>query len=196
MALTCEGCRSIDVREWARRGCLRPNQGFSWSWSHGGEPCGSITARIEPHPVPGAVVLRFRSRGSVGSRWRSVEQRVSISWTKCHLGGWRPWFRCSCGRRAAKLYDAAADFFACRHCCGLAYACQQLATRDRLISRARKIRMQLGGGPSLFDPFPDKPRGMHWRTYERLRARAQASEARSFSFLIGSLHRHCPQWSR
>jgi hypothetical protein len=105
-------------------------------------------------PVPGEVVLSFRSRASAGGRSRSLEQRVPITWTKCHLGGWRPWFRCSCGRRAAKLYYGAADFFACRHCCGLAYASQQLATRDRLISRARKIRMQLGGGPSLFDPFP------------------------------------------
>jgi len=26
--LTCESCQSIDVREWARRGCLRPNQEF------------------------------------------------------------------------------------------------------------------------------------------------------------------------
>jgi hypothetical protein len=31
--LTCESCRSIDVREWARRGYLRPGQRFSWSWS-------------------------------------------------------------------------------------------------------------------------------------------------------------------
>jgi hypothetical protein len=193
--MTCESCLSIDVREWARRGYLRPNQRFSWSWSDGGEPYGSITARIGPHPVPGAVVLSFRPRGSAGGRLTSLEQGVPITWTKCHLGGWRPWFRCSCGRRAAKLYDGAADFFACRHCCGLAYASQQLSTRDRLISRARKIRMQLGGGPSLFDPFPDKPRGMHWSTYDRLRARAQASEAHSFSFLIGSLRRHCPQWN-
>jgi hypothetical protein len=187
MAPTCESCRSIDVREWARRGYLRPHQLFLWSWTRDGGPWGSITVRTGPEAVTGAVVLRFRLRGSSGNRWKSVEQRVSISWTKCHLGGWRPWFCCSCGRRAAKLYGAAADFFACRHCCGLAYASQQLCTRDRLISSARKIRMQLGGGPSLFDPFPDKPRGMHWSTYERLRAQAQASEAHSYTFLMGSL---------
>ena len=34
---------------------------------------------------------------------------------------------------------------------------------------ARKIRIRLGGGPSLFDPFPDKPKGMHLATYDRLR---------------------------
>jgi hypothetical protein len=149
---SCESCRSIDVREWARLGYLRPGQRFSWSWSHDGEPCGSITVRTGPDAVTGAVVLSFRSRGSSGNRWKSVEQRVPVTWTGCHFGGWRPWFRCSCGRRAAKLYDGAGDLFACRHCCGLAYASQQLATRDRLIGRAQKIRMQLGGGPSLVDP--------------------------------------------
>jgi len=119
--LTCESCQSIDVREWARRGCLRPGQRFSWSWSCDGEPFGSITLRTAPAAVPGEVVLRFRSRGSVGSRWRSVEQRVSISWTKCHLGGCRTWFSSTaCGRRVAKLYDGAGELFACRHCCGLA----------------------------------------------------------------------------
>jgi hypothetical protein len=50
MAQTCESCRSIDVREWARRGYLHPNQQFSWSWSHGGEPCGSITVPTGPTP--------------------------------------------------------------------------------------------------------------------------------------------------
>jgi hypothetical protein len=195
--LTCESCRSIDVREWARRGYLRPHQPFLWSWTRGGKPFGSITVRTGPDAVPGAVVLSFlRARGSSGKQWRSLEQRVPITWTGCHLGGWRPWFRCSCGRRVAKLYDGAGDFFACRHCCGLAYASQQLSPRDRSISRARTIRMRLGGSPSLIDPFPDKPRGMHRRTYERLRVRAQASEAHSYSFLMGPLRRHCPQWSR
>ena len=73
MAQTCESCRSIDVREWARQGYLRPGQRFSWPWSHGGEPCGSITVRTGPDAVPGAVVLSFRSRGSSWNEWKSIE---------------------------------------------------------------------------------------------------------------------------
>jgi hypothetical protein len=34
----------------------------------------------------------------------------------------------------------------------------------------RKIRMRLGGNGDIFDAFPDKPKGMHWRTYDRLRS--------------------------
>lgn len=181
---SCESVPSIDVREWARKGCLRPNELFSWSWSHGGEPCGSITVRIGPDVVPAAAFVGFRSRRSSGNRWRSVEQRVPITWIDCHFGGWRPWFHCTaCGRRVAILYSNG-DLFACRNCEDLPYASQQQSPRDRSINRARAIRMKLGGGPSLIDPFPDRPRGMHWRTYERLRARAEASEEYLDNFLM------------
>jgi hypothetical protein len=182
---TCEGCKSIDVRRWHREGRLHAGQQFSWSWTCGGEPSGNISVRSEPD----AMVLMYRSRRWVATEWKSIEQRVPITWTECHLGGRRPWFVCSvyrdgryCGRRVAVLYGAG-ELFACRRCCGLTYASRQESPRDRSISQARKVRMRLGGGPSLFDPFPDKPKGMHWRTYLRLRARAQAAEAFSLASL-------------
>ena len=178
---TCESCKSIDVRHWHRSGRLLAGLNFSWSWTRCGEPSGSIAVRTEPD----AVVLTYRSRSPRDTEWRPVEQRVPITWTACHLGGHRPWFVCSvysagryCGRRVALLY-AAGELFACRHCYGLAYASQQESPLSRGISRVQKIRMKLGGSPSLMDPFPEKPRRMHWRTYLHLRARAQAAEALS-----------------
>src|SRR5262249_35933945 len=58
-----------------------------------------------------AVILMYRARSGGDAEWKSVEQRVPITWTACHLGGSRPWFRCIayangqyCGRRVAKLY--------------------------------------------------------------------------------------------
>jgi hypothetical protein len=52
-----------------------------------------------------ALLLIYRSRSYGEAEWKSVEQRVPITWTTCHLGGRRPWFICSvysggryCGR--------------------------------------------------------------------------------------------------
>jgi hypothetical protein len=183
--VVCESCLFIDVRDWNRRGYLRAGQSFTCSWDCAGKPIGSISVRTEAD----AAILTYRSRhpGEVASR--PVQQRVPIVWTMCHLGGRRPWFRCTvysrgryCGRRAAILY-AGGDLYACRHCYGLAYASQQESPRFRNISRSRKIRMRLGGGVDLGTPFPQKPRGMHWSTYQRLRARGEAADRIAFGQL-------------
>jgi hypothetical protein len=39
--------------------------------------------------------------------------------------------------------------------------------------------MRLGGSGSLDEPFPMKPKGMHWKTYRRLETRSDAAEARA-----------------
>ena len=68
--------------------------------------------------------------------------------------------------------------FACRHCYRLAYASQQESARRRGLGKSQKIRMRLGGSPNMLEEFPDKPKGMHWRTYERWRRVHDAAEER------------------
>jgi hypothetical protein len=70
----------------------------------------------------------------------------------------------------------------------LAHASQQESPRYRGIRRARKIRMQLGGGASLLDPFPPKSRRMHGSTYGRYKGEHTSSDA----FLSGwrAVRRH------
>ena len=168
---TCESCKSIDVRRWNREGRLRAGQCFSSSWTRGGAPSGSISVQTETD----AVLLTFRRRSWEDTDWQSVEQRVPITWTACHFGGRRPWFRCPgctggqyCGRRVALLY-VASGLFACRRCYGLAYESQQEAVHYRWLGKAQKIRMRLGGSPNMLEVFPDRPKGMHRKTYDRLR---------------------------
>ena len=175
---TCESCISIDVRGWHREGWLRAGQYFSSSWTRGGEPSGRINVRTECD----VAILSYWSQSGGASEWKSIEQRVPITWTACHFGGRRPWFLCSvysddryCGRRAAVLY-CAGELFACRRCWGLAYESQQETPMRRGVFQAQKIRMRLGGSVNLFEPFPEKPKRMHWLTYLRLRARAEAAE--------------------
>jgi len=68
-----------------------------------------------------------------------------------------------------KLYAPRGRPWRCRHCYNLTYATRQAAPRDRLLIKAQKIREMLGGSPAIFDAFPPRPKGMHWRRYRRLR---------------------------
>ena len=172
--LTCENCKSIDVRRWHREGKLREGQLFSCSWTHRGEPSGEIIIVVIERD---ALILAHQSWCLWGSEQKPVFQQVAITWTACRYGGERPWFVCpDCLRRAAVLY-AAGEFFGCRHCRGLVYASQQESPLDRSLDQAQKIRFRLGGSPSTFDAFPEKPKRMHRRTYDRLRARGEKLEA-------------------
>jgi hypothetical protein len=176
---TTEACMSIDVRSWHREGLLRARQCFlhplTWMW----EP----TEGIGVLPKIDGVVIVFRSRNWRGEYGRTLAQRVPIVWTPCTLGGRRPWFRCEahpngryCGRRVAILYSGG-EHFACRHCYRLAYTSQTETPHLRAIRPTRKIRMRLGAGFSFAEPFPDKPPGMHWLTYLRMRVAAGESIA-------------------
>jgi hypothetical protein len=166
---TCEECKSIDVR--GREGHLNPGQLFSVAWTRGGEPSGRLFARTEAD----AVILIFQAAAG----GKLAQQRVPITWTACHFGGRRPWFVCPrCSRRVAILYSPGGPFL-CRLCRNLAYASQQEPVQFRGITEAQKIRARLGGSADLRQPFPDKPARMHWRTYLRLRNRAEAAVASS-----------------
>jgi hypothetical protein len=60
--------------------------------------------------------------------------------------------------------------FACRRCYRLAYESQTESPAYRALNRTQSIRMRLGGSGSMMDFFPEKPKGMHWKTYRRLEA--------------------------
>jgi hypothetical protein len=114
-------------------------------------------------------------------------QRIPMQWTWCPWGAYRPWFKCPyCGRRVGKLYNGD-DFVACRTCCGLRYVSQSRGYGAQHHYQALKLRVRLGGKPSIAEPFPERPFGMHEKTYRRLRARAE--------WLEGPLHkRRCSKY--
>jgi len=101
---------------------------------------------------------------------RVVRDRIRLVWTVPTYGGRRWWFQCPrTGRRTAKLFLPNGRWhFWSRAGYGLGYACQREDRFGCLQRRAAMLNRQLGGkGWATWDSPPQKPKWMHWRTYER-----------------------------
>jgi hypothetical protein len=99
-------------------------------------------------------------------------QTLPVTWMPWHFSGSRPFFVCRCGRKVLQLFAPPGYSWRCRHCYGLSYATRQVGQRYRLILKAQKVRERLRADDlGVANPFPPKPKGMHWRRYDRLRAR-------------------------
>lgn len=173
---TTDDMRPLDIRRIHRDGLLTPGGAFGWQWTRNGEEVASIQMRTETNRL----ILKYRNR-SYGGEWKSMEYPAYLEWTDCNLGGRRPWFLCpaqGCGRRVAVLFGGS--IFACRHCHNLAYASQREAHDDRAMRRADTIRRRLGWRAGIANPEGGKPKGMHWRTFWRLKAEHDAFAATSW----------------
>jgi len=157
----------IDIRRWQREGYLTPGRSLAWQWLGNGEKIASIDVRIEYGQV--RLIYNYR-RGK--DAWESLDYPVMLQTTACHYGGVRYWFTCpasNCGRRVAKLY-LGGKIFACRHCYQLAYQSQRETTDDRATRKLNKICDKLHWQQGIFSLPSGKPKGMHWRTYQKLTA--------------------------
>ncbi len=181
---TCD-YRSIDVRRWKRDGLLAPNQSFSSWWSRDGETVASIQVRTEPDRV----ILTYRHQNRDEDNWKDEIYPIYLAWTPCTYGGRRALFICpasGCGRRVAILFGGG--IFACRHCYRLAYPSQRETGYDRALRRANKIRERLGWEPGILNPEGwEKPKGMHRRTFRRLKKDHDAFAAAAFSGIAAKL---------
>jgi hypothetical protein len=167
---TTDECDSVDVRYLHREELLKPGRWFSLRWSRAGRETGSIRGAVERSDRPKHLPLFYRHRSGPGNEWEDVREPVSLEWTACTFGGERPWFTCpgaGCDRRVAVLYGLG-KYFLCRHCYDLVYESQRENEMHRALRRAQAIRERLGGSPNMTKPFPEKPKGMPWETYDRL----------------------------
>lgn len=161
----CDSHHKIDLTWLRREGFLRPGQAATLTWSTNGQRTGSIKYVVETSGLR----LIYRVLIADGT-WEDVEEFIDLTTTQPYLGGSRCWFECpSCERRCRILYGGRR--FRCRKCLGLTYESQHEDAVGRATSQAHKLRDRLGQHGSLADPFPQKPKGMRWSTYERLRTR-------------------------
>ena len=166
---TVEHYRRTYIGLLAKRGLLEPGVEGPIYWNRGGKPDGSITVKAGIDSVTFTYSLTIN-----GGEPEIIEQHIRVERTPCHFGGSRPWFTCpSCHNRVGLLV-IAGRLFTCRKCSNLAYACQLESKSDRASRRIRKIQKRLGNEEwqNVLDIWLPKPKGMHWKTYNRIVAQA------------------------
>ena len=156
----------------AKAGGLKAGALLSWSWKWRTGQRSSITSHGCGQRKGVTLAYTHYPRGGEPQQ---VRIEVAVVWTPCHFGGERVWWLCPrCGRRSLKLYGWGARH-SCRVCQRIAYSSQREKAEDRIQSRANKLRMRLGGEPGV-EMMPPKPKGMHWRTFERHYAELLAAD--------------------
>ena len=99
------------------------------------------------------MVLYFRYRSGLDSKWEHVQQPAELDWTPCNFGQERPWFLCpgiGCGRRVAVLRPAG-KYLLCRRCYGLSYQSQRDLKMYRALGRAPYCPRATGANLAVTD---------------------------------------------
>jgi hypothetical protein len=148
-----------------------------------------VTARVDSLG-PGNTTDQRRTRGTARAKILTHNIATSLlggAERRCRIGGRKAGLpdKCRSGQRGLLQLDfrfavpaAAGPVLRLLHCCQLSYESRSQNARLRAITKVQKIRRRLGGA-SLLELFPEKPRGMWWRTYRRLCEEAQRAEERT-----------------
>ncbi len=161
---TVEGMRRLSIFSMNKHGVLRKGQTGNWLWwdAETREETGRIGYICDGYSMQ----LNYRAR-DWGCEWESIEETILLSKTYPNFGGERNWFICpNCHKRRGILYGG--KYFRCRECYGACYQTQLEDEKSRALTKIFKRRNKLGGYGGLYEPFPQKPKGMRWVTYNRL----------------------------
>src|SRR5258706_10051882 len=180
-AARCENSNRVELSTLRKRGGLVTARTTTLSWHCGGEPRGSISVIGGDSEI--TLVYAFTRNGGEAEQ---VRECVPLRYSDTNFGGRRIWLSCpKCGRRCSVLYGGSR--FRCRICHRLVYNTQYVPTWERLREKADRIHLRLGGSGDASDDLPDKPKGMHWKTFERLVEQMDDAVTASTSGAIGNL---------
>lgn len=182
-----ESCLSLNAQDMQKKGAFVDGRSGTWQWTdnRAGKSAGLIG--YEYHE--GFVHLDFRCNDQPQS------QRITIDRTACTYGGYRLWFICPvarCRNRVGSLY-LRGGLFACRHCQRLNYNSQQAAKSEQPRLRLQAVRRRLNwplNGDIPIRTYLTRPKGMHRKTFDRLRDEHNQRELeylQSFGALLNRL---------
>lgn len=190
-----DDCRCLDINSMVKLGAI-PQCGWQaggWMWRDGetGEQKATVGYEADTRDAYNAF-LRLQYTFTDKDN-KKVDYKILLSCTKAHYGGRRWWFICpSTGRRVAKLYlPFGGDIFSSRHAYRLPYACQSETARGRADRKMWKLRNRLG----RYGSIPERPKGMHKATFERLVNQADDATAKADElFWLPLLDEFMPGW--
>jgi len=169
----------LDLADFKRQWFDRSFDG-TLRWSRGGRETGSIGYRLRPDH------MRLHYSVTRQGEKLPIDERFDFAFTEQPFGGQRRWIICrSCNRRCRVLHGGT--YFRCRQCYQATYPSQYERIRVPSLARAERARDRLGGEPGFIHGFPQKPKGMHWRTYRRLEQQDWAAIDRLELALMGRL---------
>jgi hypothetical protein len=181
-----EDGRKLDLNLLIRQGLARPGASWGgtirWAFRYSGKD-------IEWAWVSGD--MTDESRGWLRIGLGVLDQTIDLIALARHFGGRQWYFICrQTGRRVSVLWKPpGARFFASRQTWGrqVAYNSQFESPHDRALSAAQDIRYRLAGKEYVSTwggISPPKPKGMHWRTYDRIMKRCEAYEEKDNSYIL------------
>jgi hypothetical protein len=167
--VSVENCHSLSAWgrfQWVQFG---RDEGFKCSWWE----------------EDGWVILNSKRDG-----FKFTEQ-IPLLKSPCHFGGSRFWFACpSCGRRVGKLYLPTNIYYRdrsrphrwlCHYCYKLTYEQRRSRNLSQVFEwRAERIAQRLIVKRNHFY----KPKGMRWKTFERLVAKYNDLSERSDTLFL------------
>lgn len=173
-----ESALKLDVRGMFASGALRAacETWGTWQWTdaYSGKQIGSVSYHGNLGEEGGTLTLSYSLEDRAKGR-DTVECAITLSSIPLFYGGRRWYVHCPyTGRRAYTLHKwSSVEMFCHRSAIQPkpTYASQRIGGFDRLIKQRWALRERIGDRYSnLFGP-PQKPLGMHWRTFERYAAR-------------------------
>lgn len=184
---TTDASKRLDIRFLKKNGWLFTGRIGTLSWSIGDTPCGSIGYSVHNDRL----VLNYKYTPHDQDESESIKRNIYFEKTSCNYGGERTWFICPhCGKRREVLYLYGRNF-TCRTCANLNYECQHEQPLDRHYRQARKIRRKLipeidpdFNPDNLSDPVLFKPKGMHQKTFDKLRYKQAIKIDRAMGYLV------------
>ena len=172
----------IDIRYLKKNRMLEPGT-YTLGWS-----CGDEETAARAGLIVGSRKMVVACSWIDGETGESEKMKLAIDLLElpCRYGGSRKWLICPrCGHRMAVLVLTPPSV-GCRHCMNLSYASQSENVSYRGLRKMNKIADRLQRG-EYFGEMLLKPKGMHWKTYNRLIEQHDEADTQSMHWMIARM---------